>query len=374
MLYCSAAAGAPSVLAEKAPLPSQKCPHWFGQFSLRQVYNHGDDDAWLNTIGFPRSVFMNVLLPPFSRRYLRKVSGARRPPTLKLCDVLGLVLMFLNSTSQTKSLCLIFGVAPSVLTRAKLIGIKCLVATLQNDIPLAAIRFPTAAGAERLSELIAPRCRVLKGVFAYLDGVRFNTFDPEDFDKQNSMFSGWHDTVGCGCVFLWLPNGLIGAAYINAPGSWHDSLQARELYEHVLQLPPNLKIICDSAFQAGTYLGGRILKVIKGANRDLTEEEEEITFLRQSAEWGNHHLHAAFPRLCTRLPASDDLLRWRLIFCCAHLLNLRTQLTGHSEIMTVHFRSFLANLPPAQPGHAPLVKDCPVSSYFGLNLQDDFEF
>jgi len=332
----------------------------------RKLLQVGDDDAFMNTVGFTREVFFNVLLPPFRRRYRRYVRGTRRPAAFQPHDALGAILMFLHSTAQQKTLILIFGETAAVMSKAIRLGLICLVRALYYDIPEAAVKFPDRAQIEQMVELFAARREELKGVFGFIDGVKLSMLNSLDYDKQTCYYNGWLLDEFVSNVLFWLPDGTIAWAYVNAPGNWHDSVQASEFYQALSDLPPAFKVLCDSAFQAasGTTVGGRLLKA--SGVQDLlaiTNLDAAITFCRQAAEWGNHILQGAFSRLRMPLPASDDLYRFRLISCCIMLLNVRTRLLGHSEIRTTHFRAFLRKHPIGEPLPE---NTCPVASFFGL--------
>ena len=63
-------------------------------------------------------------------------------------------------------------------------------------------------------------------------------------------------------MLLWDPIGNIVNAAINMPGSFHDSKATlyANLYSHIADFPEPFCIICDSAFQTGGKLGGKIFK------------------------------------------------------------------------------------------------------------------
>ena len=55
----------------------------------------------------------------------------------------------------------------------------------------------------------------------------------------------------------------------------------------------------------------------------------------QTAEWGVAALKVSFKRLAVNLPA-DAYKRYRIIACCAHLMNFRTRTVGFEQIRSVY--------------------------------------
>ena len=56
---------------------------------------------------------------------------------------------------------------------------------------------------------------------------------------------------------------------------------------------------------------------------------------RQAAEWGVAALKGPFKRLTVTLPA-DSYRRYRIITCCAHMVNFRTRIVGLNQIKSVY--------------------------------------
>jgi len=121
------------------------------------VREQRDDMAWLETVALTRCAFAMVLreFAPALRRFWRTgpavVTGRAprttelhrgRPRTMTPCDVLGLVLNYLHTTSSCSTLCQVFAVTPAIENRALVDGLHVLELVLAA-MPLAGIKWPT---------------------------------------------------------------------------------------------------------------------------------------------------------------------------------------------------------------------------------------
>ena len=91
--------------------------------------------------------------------------------------------------------------------------------------------------------------------------------------------------------------GVVIACKLNAPGSWHDSRVAKQLYENLhTRTPKGYYLVTDTAFPKGTdEVAGRIKSPMKSGARlpsDLNAQKAALAFdwqllsFRQTAEWG----------------------------------------------------------------------------------------
>jgi hypothetical protein len=69
---------------------------------------------------------------------------------------------------------------------------------------------------------------VIRLIFPALDGswCIIPIQKPGDELKQNAYYNGWLHEYFVGCIFAFIPSGLVIACTLNAPGSWHDSFIA----------------------------------------------------------------------------------------------------------------------------------------------------
>lgn len=142
---------------------------------------------------------------------------------------------------------------------------------------------------------------------------------------------------------------MIIAARLNAPGSWHDSRVAHQIYVSLRnETPPGYYIVADTAFPRGSNdIQGRIRAPLKQGQRiqgSLAEINEQMAFnrellsYRQTAEWGMRGLQGAFGRLRVPLEIGNKDLRGDLIEICVRLHNLRAIRVGINQIRTVYLK------------------------------------
>lgn len=136
---------------------------------------------------------------------------------------------------------------------------------------------------------------------------------------------------------------------MNAPGSWHDSRLAHQIYASLRDhTPPTYYIVADTAFPRGTNdIHGRICAPLKQGQRlqgSVAEIDERMAFnrellsYRQTAEWGMRGLQGAFGRLRVPLEIANKEARGDLIEICVRLHNLRAIRVGINQIRTVYLK------------------------------------
>jgi len=108
----------------------------------RYLFQNGTDINFINVTSFDRTVFMYLLgyfrQEVFTRT--RKRKGKRgRDLLLNPCDLLGLVLHYLNCTMKMKTLCQLFGCPPATLSRNLHLAVDSLEAILKI-VPEASIK------------------------------------------------------------------------------------------------------------------------------------------------------------------------------------------------------------------------------------------
>ena len=121
----------------------------------KRLYKHGDDDSFLHLTGLNRHAFWMFLeyifdLGEFTRRHRRK------PCLLGPDGYLGLVLFYLGSTMNYKHLCLIFGITPSVCSRAINWMLKKTVRALRAH-PFARVQFPSREKMREYAAMVQER-------------------------------------------------------------------------------------------------------------------------------------------------------------------------------------------------------------------------
>jgi DDE superfamily endonuclease len=142
-------------------------------------------------------------------------------------------------------------------------------------------------------------------------------------------------------------SGLIIAASLNCPGSWHDSEVARPIYKKLRdKTPAGFYLVADTAFLRGArFLEGRIRAPLKAGERlpsDPHEREQRLRFdrqllsYRQSVEWGMRALQGSFGRLRVPMDINDSQGRSDILEICTRLHNLRVRCVGINQILNVY--------------------------------------
>jgi hypothetical protein len=204
------------------------------------------------------------------------------------------------------------------------------------------------------SDIITAHEPGISNVFGFVDGVFFTCDDPPDSDSQNAYYNGWKTCCSITNVLVFAPDGTIVWAAYNLPGSWHDAVLARPLFDRLLnssQTPSHFALIADSAFPSNKDMIDRIITPPKvdqiyknnlNSSRRNTASATEVIRARQGVEWGMHSLQSTFARLHVPLPYDPPHTRCllKLIF---HLFNLRVRKVGLNQLRTVYSGPYLEN-------------------------------
>lgn len=123
-----------------------------------------------------------------------------------------------------------------------------------------------------------------------------------------------------------------------------------EVLQTLYCLLPGYAVLSDVAFpRTRKDLAGKIVRARKddemGTTRDVPEsaylaaielvQQNVMPIERQSAEWSVAALEGPFKISTVNLPA-DAFKRFRIIACCVHLMNFRTQTVGLNQIKSVY--------------------------------------
>jgi len=174
-----------------------------------------------------------------------------------------------------------------------------------------------------------------------INGKKLESFHLSNLE-QNCDCNGWHSTVNQNMVLLWDPCGKIVDAGNNLPGNFHDSKATLwcHIYDHIAALPEGYIVVCDSAFNTGGNLKGKLVKLKEAPTGEekiaqkKSDNEKSLTHhLRQCSEWGNNVLTGVFCSLRTKLP-TDNTKRATIQWCCILLHNWRTETCDQNQIKT----------------------------------------
>ncbi|KAJ8579917.1 hypothetical protein M405DRAFT_869856 [Rhizopogon salebrosus TDB-379] len=309
------------------------------------LYESQNDRAFITTMGFDVQTFGFILTSGFASRWYEtpvarpdvSSQGNARPNrrSLDAGGALGLILHYLNSTMHETSLQQIFALIPATVSRYLTSGLPMLLHTLHSII------------------LVVARHPRLHGAFGSIDGLKLPVQTSDDSDIENATYNGWLSEHFVSSVLAFSAEGVVIAARTNAPGSWHDSRLASQIYTSLrLNTPPSYYIVADTAFPRGTNaIDGRIRaplkhgQVLHGSAAEIEEHmafNRELLSYRQTAEWGMRGIQGAFGRLRVPLDINNQDARSDLIEICLRLHNLHTIRVGINQIRTVYMKHWQA--------------------------------
>jgi hypothetical protein len=337
------------------------------------LFASNSNRAFITTMGFDVETFNSIIDAGFGAAWYStpiprgdvSIAGKPRPGarSLDAAGALGLVLHFLNSTMREISLQQIFALIPTTVSRYITFGLSILLAVLRT-IPDAMIKWPGSVEEfQSLNNLIVERHPRLTGAFASIDGLNLPVQTAEDEEMENATYNGWLCEHYISQVLVFAPKGMshcypllrspmawpgvVIAAKLNAPGSWHDSRVALPIYQKLRsRTPDRFYLVADTAFPRGSaQIEGKIRapiktgQAIRGTTAQIEEKlafDRELLSYRQTAEWGMRGLQGSFGRLRLPLDIGDKEERGNLLEVCVRLHNLRAQRVGHNQIRTVY--------------------------------------
>ncbi|CAD6947117.1 unnamed protein product [Tilletia laevis] len=311
---------------------------------MARVLRTKDDMAFIAAFGFDVDTFRD-LLSRFRTHLPAPPRHPRRPRLLTPELHLALVLSYLTTPQRQKSIALLFGITPSVVSRAIWVGLGAMKTMMSKDKDTWAIRWPTPETMGDMAAAVRAREPLLKHVFGFVDGLNLRIYQPGDVDEQNAYYNGWLGDTYCSQVIVFLANGEIAWASLNNPGSWHDAKIANGLYDILSnpeRTPAPFALLADCAFPTNQEVSGKILSKPK-ENVAAKEQDgnthrlwEAIIRQRQAAEWGMRALQGAFGRLDLRLPV-HKAKRALILSVIFQLHNWRARHVGLNQIKEVYF-------------------------------------
>ncbi|KAG8918197.1 hypothetical protein FRC02_002548 [Tulasnella sp. 418] len=247
------------------------------------------------------------------------------------------------------TLCQIFAVIPTTVSRYLDFSLTILKQTLQK-LPEGRIQYPQYEDVELFETLtmrVQERHPMLTNIFGSLDGLKVPIGASSDPEIENQNYNGWLHNHFVSNVFLFSSEGIIIAASLNCPGSWHDSRVATPIYEKLRSCTPlDFSVAADTAFPRGPQsIQNRIRAPLKAGQRlpdDPVEREaalkysRQLTSYRQTAEWGMRTIQGSFSRLKLPLDANDAAKRAKILEVVTRLHNVRTARVGRNQITTTY--------------------------------------
>lgn len=321
------------------------------------------DDAFFASSGFDPKSF-DILLKHYQpvvdthtpyvdeNGFIYKISGPSWRRILTAEMSLLLVLVWYRSRGPTRSIQMQFGLTHSVCCLWLSFGRRILVKVLKK-MDEAKVRLPTNREVRLFQKMIEVKYPKLKNVWGAMDGLKIPLEKAGDNAVQNIFYNGWTGGTYITNLFLFSPDGKIRLAFINAPGSIHDSNMAMlgDVYnkiDAVYESTGGGRIVGDSAFCAKA--SDAIIKSRQSFfNRDGSISQSgsmfaQATAVRQLSEWGMRGLQGAFPRVKDRIRYEEKGDRKIFLSGLVLLYNIRAHLVGMNQIRTtfLHGEKFQA--------------------------------
>lgn len=183
--------------------------------AARKLIDIRSKNAYITHLGFDPNCF-DDLHKDFDKEYPSQAETGR-PRALDSKMVLALVLMWLHTTMKQESLCLIFGVTPATVSRAKNLGMQTLLSVFEkkkND-PRWKISWPSTNQMETFNQMLQANTTndfergVTEGVFGFVDGLNLRIDHPANPLEQNAYYNGWKGDCFASQVIVYTPDGCI---------------------------------------------------------------------------------------------------------------------------------------------------------------------
>lgn len=357
-------------LVRRELLPNPK-----GDTPWQVLYASRSDRAFITTMGLDVATFNFVLGGGFEARWQERTiervdvqpSNTRPRPLRRSLDAagaLGLILHWLTSSMRETSLQEIFALTPATANRYLQTTIEILHGTLL-DLPDARIAWPTSVTEfQEYSDIISAMHPLLVGAFGTVDGLNLPVQVSADEEIENATYNGWLHDHFVSNILTFCPKGTHPECYaaypdtddytgtllyaiLNAPGSWHDSHVARDLYDLLVNnTPPGFYLVADTAFPRSTAaISQRIHTPLKSTDvlpsdprerRRMADVSRQLLSCRQSVEWGMRDIQGSFGRLRVPLPINKAPLRLEILTIVVRMHQLRVRRVGISEIRNVY--------------------------------------
>ena len=186
------------------------------------MYRYANDPSLINVISLPRIAFED-LLKEFSKHYIVKsgTSKGGRPPRVKdKHAILSILLHYYTGTMEYKTICELFAVSPTTMSRIIKNAEIALEKSLLN-IPEAQIRWPSLEEQELFARKVQELEPLLRGRWGFADGKNLRVQEPTNEDLQNAMYNGWLHAVFVTGVLCLAADGTVSWAKHNFVGSWN---------------------------------------------------------------------------------------------------------------------------------------------------------
>jgi hypothetical protein len=236
---------------------------------------------------------------------------------------------------------LIFGMTFTNLDCYLLFAKRILVRVLLDD-PRAAVQLPCSEKIEEYKAMVSTRHPFLPNVWCTMDGLKLTLEQSGDAIIQERFYNGWTHDHYVSSVLCFCPDGTIPIAYINVPGSVHDSQIADygNIYDKLecVYERDGAQCTVDSAFGNVTreYLIKSSQDLIHIRDHYKRNEARDATSMRQSAEWGMRAFQSSMPRMKDRMKFEERGERKVTLTMMILIYNLRARMVGINQLRSFY--------------------------------------
>jgi hypothetical protein len=183
-----------------------------------------------------------------------------------------------------------------------------------------------------------------------MDDLKLYLQQSGNTEIQARFYNGWMHGHYVTLVFVFCPDGTIPIAFFNVPESVHDSQVAHwgKVYDKLGAVYDKTggKCTVDSAF--GKVNRPFLIKSSQGyliSTMPTRQEQrldlqckQQVTSMRQAAEWGMHDIQTSFPRLKGTFVYEDTVEHRILMKMVCLLYNLHARTVGINQIKNVFMK------------------------------------
>jgi len=178
-----------------------------------------------------------------------------------------------------------------------------------------------------------------------MDGLKLTLEQSGDAIIQERFYNGWTHDHYVSSVLCFCPDGTIPIAYINVPGSVHDSQIADygNIYDKLEYIYERDGVQCtiDSAFGKVTreFLIKSSQDLIHIHDQYERNVARDATSMRQSAEWGMRAFQSSMPRMKDRMKFEERGERKVTLTMMILIYNLRARMVGINQLNSFYVAS-----------------------------------
>jgi len=324
----------------------------------RKLYEAQNDQGIITLTGFDYVSFASlcVIFAPVFDSYTpfipsgtscfeyEKIKNKGRPRNIRPEDCLGLVLAWTRTRGSLMALQLIFGMTYTNLDDYLLFVKRILVKVLSDD-PWANVQIPSSEKIEEYKAMVRSRHTFLTNVWCTMDGLKLTLEQSGNAIIQERFYNGWTHDHYVSSVLCFCPDGTIPIAYINVPGSVHDSQIADygNIYDKLESVYERDGAQCtvDSAFGNVTreYLIKSSQDLIHIHDYNKRNVARDATSMRQSAEWGMRAFQSSMPRMKDKMKFEVRGERKVTLTMMILIYNLRARMVGINQLQSFYTAS-----------------------------------